>query len=212
MSVAVVTPWHNHPELAADYMAALAWGIDDGTDELLVVDNGSDPPLEFAAIRNDDNLGFCAASNKGLHAAAADVVVFLNNDIRATAPGWLFHLAAAVDPGVLAGAQLRCDAHANVDGCVMPYLDGWCLAGMRDDLLELGGWDESLAEPAYYSDNLLCLRARAAGMTLRKARGVTLEHICGATSDGDPEARARASAENRAKYVAEVRATLNPVT
>ena len=62
---------------------------------------------------------------------------------------------------------LRYDNHAKVDDQSLPYLDGWCLAGMREDLLELGGFDESLEEPAYYSDNLLCLEARAHGMTLR---------------------------------------------
>ena len=66
--------------------------------------------------------------------------------------------------------------HSDVDGHSFPYIDGWCLAGMREDLLRLGGFDESLQEPAYYSDNLLCLEARAAGMTLRDVRP-GLDHL-----------------------------------
>ena len=70
----------------------------------------------------------------------------------------------------LAG-PLRFGRHADVDGEQFPYIDGWCLAGMREDLLRLGGFDEGLDEPAYYSDNLLCLEARAAGHdAARRAR------------------------------------------
>lgn len=204
-SVAVVTPWHNRHDLAPDYLHALDRGPK--PDEMMVVDNASDPPLEFWEIRNDTNRGFAAASNQGLAAATADVVVFLNNDIRGTRQGWLTELVAAVEPGVLAGAQLRNDRHAWVDDQPVPYLDGWCLAGMRDDLLDLGGFDETLAEPAYYSDNLLCLRARAAGMTLVEAR-VGLRHKGGQTSRADPAARASAAKANQARYVDEARRLL----
>ena len=180
MSVAVVTAWHNHRELLGDYRAAVEMGP--MPDELLVVDNGSDPPLSFAAIRNDENAGFTRANNQGLDAATCETVVFLNNDIAATQHGWLEELVDAVEPGVLVGHRLRSDQHTIVDGHVYPYLDGWCLAGLRDELLDLGGFDETLAEPAYYSDNLLCLEARDAGMTLREVP-VGLIHKGGITSE-----------------------------
>ena len=53
-----------------------------------------------------------------------------------------------------------------VDGYRLPYVDGWCLAGRRVDLLALGGWDEGYEEPSYWGDNDLCLRAVRAGMRL----------------------------------------------
>ena len=105
MTVAVVTPWHQHLELQPDYDRALELGP--WPDELLIVDNGSNPPLEFAAIRNDENLGFCQACNQGLEAASSDVVVFLNNDVSATEQGWLEELYDTVEPSVLVGARLR---------------------------------------------------------------------------------------------------------
>lgn len=165
-SIAVVTPWMNHPELQDDYFGALEQGPP--PDELVIVDNGSDPPLEFAAVRIEGNAGFSGGCNAGLRAATADIVVFLNNDIGAVAPGWLAKLTEHVEPGVLAGPMLRYDIHGDVDGGQFPYLDGWCLAGMRDDLLGLHGFDEHYLEPAYFSDNDLCLRARAQGMRLRE--------------------------------------------
>ena len=94
----------------------------------------------------------------------------------------------------------------------MPYIDGWCLAGMREDLLELGGFDEELAEPAYYSDNLLCLEARAAGMTLRDV-DVSLVHKLNVTAGpGHSPSVQAASVANRSRYLARARELLGSVT
>lgn len=205
LTVAIVTPWIDHRELAQDYIDAVS--VMGPRDELIVVDNGSVPPLEFATIHNDINRGFSGASNQGLAEASADVVVFLNNDIAMRRQDWLAQLKAAVEPGVLVG-RLRYDQHGHVDGQPMPYLDGWCLAGMRDDLLEIGGFDETLEEPAYYSDNLLCLEARAAGMTLRGVE-LGLSHKSGQTSQGSLDERVRtATLANRERYLDRARELL----
>lgn len=200
-TVTVVTPWWNHRELERDYWAALRH-----QDCLvIVVDNGSEPALPNA-WRLDHNSGFSHACNVGLDLASTDAVLFLNNDILMTSADWLENIRAALGPGVLIGAQLRSDPHADVDNERMPYLDGWCVGGMRDELLELGGWDESLEEPSYYGDNILSLRARAAGMTLREVR-VGLRHKLNVSANDHPGVAA-ASAANRARYQATVRELL----
>ena len=71
-----------------------------------------------------------------------------------------------------------------IDGESFPYLDGWCLLGMTEDLRELGGWDETYEEPSYYGDNDLCLRARFEGMTLREVP-CGIHHKGGATSQAN---------------------------
>ena len=131
-------------------------------------------------------------------------MLFLNNDVELLRQGWLEEIRAALEPGVLVG-PLRNGAHTGVDGTPYPYLDGWCLAGMTHDLRDLGGFDESLAEPAYFSDNLLCLEARARGMTLRDLRP-GLRHLENVTAGRavEPQVRA-ATSENHARYVARVR-------
>src|SRR3990167_5242557 len=176
-TITVVTPWHNAHELADGYWTAL---VSSGAEAIYVIDNGSGPPVD-AEFRSETNLGFSRASNIGLHKADTDAVLFLNNDIVHTAPGWLDPIRSALRPGVLVGAQLRVDEHTKVDGRAIPYLDGWCLAGMRDDLLALGGWDEEYEEPSYYGDNDLCLRAKAAGMKLVQVP-VALRHLGNYTS------------------------------
>lgn len=177
-TITVVTPWLNHRELQKGYWAALR------TEEcqVIVVDNGSDPALPNA-WRMGYNSGFSPASNVGLELARTDAVLFLNNDIVAQKPGWLELIREALEPGVLVGPVIRYDPHGHVDGVPLPYLDGWCLAGMREDLLELEGFDEAYEEPSYWSDNDLSFRARLNGMTLREIR-TPIYHLASSTSGG----------------------------
>jgi len=193
MKVTVVTPWHNHRELERDYWNALRREDCD----VIVVDNASDPPLPNA-WRLDRNSGFSHASNLGLQMARTDAVLFLNNDVYATETGWLSKLTDALEPGVLVGPVIRYEQHTQYSDFQLPYIDGWCLLGMRDDLLELGGFDESYEEPAYYSDNDLCLRARADGMTLREAP-CGINHKAGRTSDANGWLM-DSTVQNRAKF------------
>lgn len=195
-SITICTPWLNHRELERDYWAA----IRAADVQVIVIDNGSEPPLPNA-WRLTGNTGYHRACNLGLTLASTDAVLFLNNDIRHLEPGWAEPIRDALEPGVLVGADIRHDQHGDVDGIPLPYIDGWCLAGMRDDLLELGGFDESYTEPAYFGDNDLSLRARLAGMTLRQA-SVPLEHLTNRTAgpSSDPTV-AEATRANHERFV-----------
>lgn len=205
-SISIITPWHNNFELASAYFRAV--GFRQTQDRVLVVDDGSSQPLGFADIRLDKNLGFAAANNVGLRAAETDAVLFLNNDIVAHSHRWLEPIRDLLEPGVLVGGELRYDPHGSVDGTPMPYIDGWCLAGMTEDLRELGGWDESFEEPSYYGDNELSFRARLAGMTLKEAR-VPLEHLRNRTlgTPNDPNTM-RVTLANKARFESRVRQAL----
>ena len=173
-SIAIVTAWRNNPGLSADYMQAVR--MRGRRDWVIVVDDASNPPLPFSNIRLDEPRGFAACNNAGLDAAKTDAVLFLNSDIVARSPDWLEPIRELLQPGVFVGAQLRYDPHGRVDGEPMPYIDGWCLAGMTDDLRSIGGWDEELIEHGYYADNDISFRARLAGITLKEAR-VPITHL-----------------------------------
>lgn len=201
--MAIVTPWLGHHELADDYIDAVAPELREG-DRVIIVDNGDAPELPFPRATPTHNLGFSGGSNLGLNLARGEAVLFLNNDITLGRRGWLQVIRDALEPGVLVG-QLRFDRHADVDGTKLPYLDGWCLAGMREDLLELGGFDETLTEPAYYSDNLLCLEARAKGLTLREVT-IGLRHKESVTSRPSVNPRVReVTLANQSRYQARAR-------
>ncbi len=162
MSIAIVTPWKEHLELAPDYFAAVETGR---PDQLVVVDDGSTPPLEFSAVRIAPT-GFCGASNAGLEAVVTDQVLFLNNDIRMLRPSWLDEVRAAIQPGYIVGPLIE---RNNLGVVEHNYIDGWFVGMTTEDARDLGGWDEEYdkAGPGYFSDNALCLEARAAGITLR---------------------------------------------
>jgi GT2 family glycosyltransferase len=184
VSLAIVTPWRDHLDLEPDYFAAINVG---NPDQLVVVDDGSDTRLPFAAVRLDTPVGFCTATNAGLATVETEHVLFLNNDVSALRPGWLDEIRGAITPGVIVG-PLRTDPHGHVDGKPYPYIDGWCLGMTTEDARSLGGWDERYDKvgPAYFSDNAFSLQARLHGMTLRELHP-GLAHKGGQTGGVGPQ-------------------------
>lgn len=183
-SIAIVTPWKDHPELEQDYFHAVETAQ---PDQLIIVDDCSEIPLPYAAYRLDTPGGFCTATNAGLALVETEFVLLLNDDIKMLRPDWFQSIRDAVEQGVLLG-PLRFDPHGNVDGQPYPYVDGWCAAIHIDDLRRIGLLDERYdkAGPAYFSDNILSLRARANGMTLRDLRP-GLKHKGGQTGGQGPD-------------------------
>ncbi len=200
MSIAICTPWRDHPELADDFFGAVEVAQ---PDQLVIVDDGSTVPLTIAATRIEAS-GFCTASNAGLALVETDMVLFMNNDIAAKSATWLAEIVAQVEKGKITG-PLRFEEHGKVDGVQYPYVDGWCAAMLTEDARKLGGWDEAYdqAGPAYFSDNALSFDARWAGMTLKQHRPA-LTHKSGQTGGSGP-AFQNALKVNRAMFEAHVR-------
>jgi GT2 family glycosyltransferase len=205
-SIAIVSAWQNHLELAPDYFAAVEAVA---PDQLVIVDDGSDPALEFAAHRLDKPAGFCGANNVALALVETDHVLFLNNDVAPLRPDWLADIRKMIEPGVIV-APLRFDPqYCDVDGTIYPYADGWCLAMTTEDARRLGGWDETYdaAGPAYYSDTVFSFNARINGMRLREVRPGLL-HKGGQTGGTDLERFNRALAANKELFADQVRKAL----
>jgi mycofactocin system glycosyltransferase len=144
-----------------------------GDPSVLVVDDGSDPPLDLAAtdaatatLRRDRSGGPAAARNTGWRATTAPLVAFVDADC-APAPGWLDALlphfadpqVAAVAPRVAsepgAGTLARYEERHSpldlgvVEGRVAPmtrisYVPATALVVRRSALEEAGGFDEDL--------------------------------------------------------------------
>lgn len=204
-TLAICTPWRGNPHLIADYFAAVDHG---NPDQLVVVDDCSDEPLDFAAIRLDKPGGFSTASNAGLAIVETDHVLFLNNDIRMLRPSWLDDIRAAIEPGVIVG-PLRFDPHGKVDDVAYPYVDGWCLGMTTEDARMLGGWDEAYDEagPGYFSDNALSFQARLQGLRLRELVP-GLHHKGGQTGGVDKAKFDHALKVNQELFVGQVRAAV----
>jgi GT2 family glycosyltransferase len=103
-SIVIVT-W-DQPRLLRSCLASIARNTAWPSLEVVVVDNGSEPPaacperpawrLPIRLLRNEDNAGFARGSNQGLAAATGDIVVLLNDD-TVVGPGWLARLVAHLE-------------------------------------------------------------------------------------------------------------------
>lgn len=199
-SVSVIVVNWNRLALLKACLASLAQ--DQGVSfEVIVVDNGSSDgtaewlsttqfPYPVRLIRNETNLGFCAANNQGIEAARSPLIALLNNDAEAR-PGWLGRLAQAFeDPGVGMAAskilvwedpsiidkvghliwpdgQNRGRGHGQRDAGQFDrfeevlWPDGCACMFRRAMLSETGGFDEDFF--AYGDDAELGLRCRILG-------------------------------------------------
>lgn len=150
--------------------------------EIIVIDNGSadetktelmkinDPKIKI--IRNEENLFHSRACNQGYSAAEADVVLFLNNDVRVKSNHncWTdpFYQSEGelrlVDIGLVGPTMGQLDnqfnfvreANQKLTGNV--YISGWCLAASKTILQKLERvpgqpWDERY--PMYFNDSHL---------------------------------------------------------
>jgi len=114
LTLSVIIPSHNRPDLLRTCLASLACHAPPGT-EILVVDDGSPggsvsrAAADFPAVhclRRPQQGGFCAAVNEGLRHARHPIAQLLNDDAEVT-PGWAdAPLAHFADPQVAAVAPL----------------------------------------------------------------------------------------------------------
>ncbi len=177
---------YNDGVLADDLLADLGrWTVQ--PDEILVVDDGSDPPYAPARlpqqgriVRQPRNTGITRAKHTGVSAATGEVILAVDCDVRLT-PGWLAAClphALRSEVGLVSGPVV----HAAGDDCVSRYLrafgdnhnlgatgavdfipgNAWLL---RRDVWEavggLDGFDQDVCE-----DRCLCGRVRRAGYQL----------------------------------------------
>jgi GT2 family glycosyltransferase len=224
----------NEARLTLDCIASIIAHTTSSEYEIIVVDNGSGVSEveilnrasdQFKLIRLDRNMFFGEASNIGAERATGELVLFLNNDIKAT-PGWLEPLVAALEteycagaagPKILhpdnqlleAGGVIRPDGwgiQIGKAGMTLPpgfadatritdYCSGACLLVRTKVFLDLGGFDP-IFDPAYFEDTDLAIRLRSIGL---------FTYYCGASAVYHEESVTSNriwSAEQRTSYIA----------
>lgn len=101
----IIIPVWNKVELTEQCLTALASNTTDISFEVIVVDNASTDGTgnflgkiegDVQILRNDRNLGFAKACNRGARAARGKYLVFLNND-TIPQPNWIKPLVSEVD-------------------------------------------------------------------------------------------------------------------
>lgn len=106
--VSIVIPVYNQHDMTEECISAIRENTSDC--EIIVVDNGSDPPfkmpflgfMDSRVIRNGENKGFPVAVNQGIRAAKGDTIILLNNDVIVT-PGWAERLLNVLDEYSIVG-------------------------------------------------------------------------------------------------------------
>ncbi|OHE89486.1 MAG: hypothetical protein A3G75_12245 [Verrucomicrobia bacterium RIFCSPLOWO2_12_FULL_64_8] len=213
--VSAVIPLYNRLDLTQRCLETLRNSLPAGRPhEIVLVDDGStDGTREWLAtqadscrvVRNEHNLGFAAACNRGAAAAGGDILLLANNDLEFLS-GWLEPLLEGFGrlprAGVIGNVQLdlrtRAVDHAGirigVDGkpahvrilpadspstpgyAPMPAVTGACLAIPRELFNRLGGFDEGFRNGGEDVD--FCFRARAAGLgTWTALKSSVLHHV-----------------------------------
>ncbi len=203
--------------------------------EIVFVDNGStDGTPEWLAtvpgarvLRNATNLGFAAAANQGIRAAAADRIVLLNNDVVLT-EGWLAGLArhlerdprvglvgpvsnyvsgAQLDPTAAYESVLEMEEHARRTARERRgqseearRLVGFCLLARAQVFREVGLFDERFALGNFEDDDL-CVRAALAGWRLVIAKDVFVHHYGSRTFLGNRINYREALERNKAYFL-----------
>jgi len=190
------------PQLAAAAVVVVDNASTDGTAEAVAERHPG-----VRVVRNDRNVGFGAAINRGALELDGDVLVLVNNDVVCE-PGFVERLTEPfADPGVgmVAGVLLQASAPELVDSAGIELdttLGSWDhlwnrpageLAAATDPVgpcggaaayrlpafRELGGFDENLF--AYWEDVDLALRFREAGWGCVLAPGARALHEHGQT-------------------------------
>lgn len=188
--------------------------------ELIVVDNGSDPPIaDWArsvadqAVLNDSNLGFAPGMNAGLNVARGSHVVFANNDT--VFPGhWASRLletfastprAGIVLPAVTAaGNPFAVRDTPGTDRVVAPPFQhlpsGVVYLADTDDMRSLGGWDERYRLAGREDLDLLFMMWSNDRQVVLDER-VLVEHEASATLNEQPAAKQDLRNENWERFI-----------
>ena len=184
--------------------------------EALVVDNSGDPRVgalkaraaeRLRFIKLDPPLGFGAAVNAGIEAAAGEVVVLFDPGIELKGDAISPLLEALSDPSVaVAGAfgLLARPGLKEFEGSTGPEVDaieGYCMAFRRADALAVGGFDPRFR---FYriADIEFSFRLRDRGGRALVAPGLALEkHEHRLWESTEPTERERLSKRNMYRFL-----------
>jgi hypothetical protein len=206
-TISICTPWHEHLDLMGDYERAVQ-----GADRVIVSHNCRNQdaikkllPMTqrldgLLLVTADVPFSFAHVCNEMARYVKGDIVMFLNNDIRAV-PGWLDAVRRDVKPGALYGVATDIRV---VDGQPILYLEGWCIAADIETWHNLGGWDAETFQRPYWEDVDLSWRATQMQIRLLR-RPWMVTHLGNRTSATTPGAYDH-SAANRQAFERKVRA------
>ena len=143
-------------------------------------------------VVNTENEGFMEPNKKALAMTDTELFCMVNDDCILPL-SWLGKIkrqfavhpkAAVVGP---VGCRLRDNFVGGLEGSIIEYVEGVCLA-IRTDLAKVHGLFDPNLKWAYGEDADLCIRMRSLGYTIHLA-GFPIHHKPGSTSCQVPQAK-----------------------
>jgi GT2 family glycosyltransferase len=222
VEVSIVIPVFNNLKFTVECLTSLMKHSKNVAYEIIVVDDGSSDQTavilprvpNITYLKNQENLGFVRACNRGAESARGEYILFLNNDTQVT-ENWLKPLVdtfkehdrvGAVGAKILfpdgrlqeAGALVNRDGTSRLIGLFddpdlprhnyvreVMYCSGACLLVEAKKFTELGGFDASLA-PAYCEDWDLAFRLREHGLrVMYNPSSAVIHHLSVTSNDVD---------------------------
>ena len=216
----------NGHDLTEECLASIDANTPDGTYRIILVDDGSDPPYDFAtdfSVRHNSPRGAVSATNSGLALSLqftdSDYVIVMDNDTRVPDGDttWLERFVAEIEQYPDCGAVGATTNYANPpqhiltvpqtytgdweggtkENVAAPWFVSFCVLMRKDVVRQLGLWDERY-NPGNWEDTDYAVQMRVAGLSVRVARSVYIHHKGHSTFSDDLK---RLLAENRLKFV-----------
>jgi glycosyltransferase involved in cell wall biosynthesis len=201
-AVSVVIPTRDRPRLLGLCLDAIATSVAESTRrvEVIVVDDGSDPPLRREGPLTSLDLvllrlgggGPAAARNAGLLKARGEIVLFTDDDTLPE-PGWIEaganYLAEHIDAVGVEGPVSSPDWDPLFEHSVRVDGPGHYvtanIAYRRDALVSIGGFDEQVFRFAHAEDRDLAARSLELGgigfadkmVVAHAPRALTMRHV-----------------------------------
>ncbi len=132
--VSIIIINYNGKELLRSCLSSLYKYTKDVKFEIILVDNNSSEPVddvlndfpEIKFLRNNKNLGFAAANNRGLKIANGKYVLFLNNDtvFKENSIKKVFDFAESLEPPVFVGCRLL-NSDGSIQESVVDFPSVW---------------------------------------------------------------------------------------
>lgn len=213
--LSIVIPVFNKVNFTVSCLKDLSY-LDVNLHEIIVVDNGSSDETEtevkklqkrmpnLVYLKNESNLGFGAACNRGYSAAKNNCVMFLNNDIKvyANLPVWtdVYLTTLQENPNqIISPTGGFVDPKRNFDfryetdgGKEFNYLSGWMLVATKETFNKLiennniGPFRTDLYWN-YWEDTHLSFDAKRKEIPLKLLANNSVSHFGHITSKGSKE-------------------------
>lgn len=157
-------------------------------EQVLVVDDGSPVDVELEdesgfkqvikQMRLDENRGYAAAVNTGLHFASGDIFIIANNDLEFIQSDWLDHLLKPLKEGagVSLIRQTDCDGWTTEDKYTENDKFGALWAMTREVYEKVGPMDERFGK-GYFDDLDYWRRVQDAGYKIVKNHNGLVHHL-----------------------------------